>query len=116
MSAKRKSAYFCKLNWLMWIFGKWIISENEYFYWVINILFFPAFIDLPCLTIHGDKYQHERTAIINAFKTVRDILIGTDVASRGLDIRDIMTVINFHPPKDADTYVHRIGRTGRAGN
>jgi len=47
---------------------------------------------------------------------VRDILIGTDVASRGLDIRDIMTVINFHPPKDADTYVHRIGRTGRAGN
>jgi len=43
-------------------------------------------------------------------------MIATDIASRGLDIKEIRTVINFHPPKDADIYIHRIGRTGRAGN
>lgn len=45
-----------------------------------------------------------------------NILIGTDVASRGLDVRDIRTVINYEVPKDIDTYIHRIGRTGRAGD
>lgn len=43
-------------------------------------------------------------------------MIATDIASRGLDIKEIRTVINYYPPKDADIYVHRIGRTGRAGN
>ena len=45
-----------------------------------------------------------------------NVLIGTDVASRGLDVREIKTVINFEVPKDIDTYIHRIGRTGRAGD
>lgn len=54
--------------------------------------------------------------IINAFKTVKPLLVATDIASRGLDIKEIRTIINFHPPKDADVYIHRIGRTGRAGN
>ncbi|KAM3135874.1 hypothetical protein pb186bvf_012003 [Paramecium bursaria] len=68
------------------------------------------------LTLHGDKIQHERTQIINQFKTKINLLIATDVASRGLDIKEIRTVINYFPPKNADIYIHRIGRTGRAGN
>ena len=44
------------------------------------------------------------------------MLIATDVASRGLDIKEIRTVVNYYPPMNADIYIHRIGRTGRAGN
>ena len=75
-------------------------------------------LSFPTLTLHGDKLQQERTVIVNNFKTKPDqnILVATDVASRGLDIPDIRTVINFEIPKDGDTYIHRIGRTGRAGN
>lgn len=73
-------------------------------------------LDEEVLTLHGDKLQFERTTIINAFKSARDILVATDIASRGLDIKEIRTVINYHSPKDADAYIHRIGRTGRAGN
>lgn len=43
-------------------------------------------------------------------------MVATDVASRGLDVREIKTVVNYDPPKDSDTYIHRIGRTGRAGD
>lgn len=43
-------------------------------------------------------------------------MIATDIASRGLDINDIKTVINYQNPKDSDTHIHRVGRTGRAGN
>eukprot|EP01133_Synstelium_polycarpum_P015466 gene15466-18353_t len=67
-------------------------------------------------SIHGDKPQARRTAIINGFKSnAIDILVATDVASRGLDIRTITDVINFSMPLQAESYVHRIGRTARAG-
>lgn len=67
-------------------------------------------------TLHGEKNQFERTSIINSFKASDELLIATDIASRGLDVREIKTVINYDTPKDADTYIHRIGRTGRAGD
>lgn len=66
--------------------------------------------------IHGDKSQFIRTKVITKFKTDQiKILVATDVAARGLDIRDISHVINFDEPASYDDYIHRIGRTGRAG-
>ncbi len=66
--------------------------------------------------IHGDMPQVKREKVIRDFKEDRvDILIATDVAARGLDIDDIGYVINYDMPDDIDTYIHRIGRTGRAG-
>jgi ATP-dependent RNA helicase DeaD len=66
--------------------------------------------------IHGDVAQNKRERVINSFKdgTIR-VLVATDVAARGLDINSVDCVINFDAPDDPDTYVHRIGRTGRAG-
>ena len=66
--------------------------------------------------LHGDKLQYERSNIIKRFKKDVNVLIATDVASRGLDIPSIRFVINYENPKDGETYIHRIGRTGRAGN
>lgn len=72
---------------------------------------------LPCTSLHGDRSQREREDALEAFRSgVCPILIATDVASRGLDIKDVVHVINFDCPKDIDSYVHRIGRTARAGN
>ncbi|MGI4849092.1 MAG: DEAD/DEAH box helicase [Janthinobacterium lividum] len=66
--------------------------------------------------IHGDKTQSERMAALEAFKSgTVDVLVATDVAARGLDISDLPCVINFDLPHNAEDYVHRIGRTGRAG-
>ncbi|MCL2890570.1 MAG: DEAD/DEAH box helicase [Methanomassiliicoccaceae archaeon] len=66
--------------------------------------------------IHGDMSQSRREKVLKDFKTDNiDILIATDVAARGLDIDDIAYVINYDIPDNVDTYVHRIGRTGRAG-
>ena len=66
--------------------------------------------------IHGDKSQIERMQILDAFKKgVVDVLVATDVAARGLDIADMPCVINHELPFNAEDYVHRIGRTGRAG-
>lgn len=70
------------------------------------------------LALHGDKLQFERTNIINAFKhspTVQ-FLVATDLASRGLDVSAVDFVINFESPNDPENYIHRVGRTGRAGN
>lgn len=65
--------------------------------------------------IHGDKRNRERIRILESFKTnTLSILIATDVAARGLDIPDVSHVINYDVPQTYDTYVHRIGRTGRA--
>lgn len=70
--------------------------------------------------IHGDKQQFDRDRIFNGFKKpmtdFSNILIATDVASRGLDVRDIKVVINYDLPTNIEDYVHRIGRTGRAGD
>lgn len=66
--------------------------------------------------IHGDKSQAERMAALEAFKNgSTDVLVATDVAARGLDIAELPCVINFDLPYNAEDYVHRIGRTGRAG-
>ncbi len=66
--------------------------------------------------IHGDKTQAERMAALEAFKTGGlDVLVATDVAARGLDIAELPCVINYDLPYNAEDYVHRIGRTGRAG-
>jgi ATP-dependent RNA helicase RhlE len=66
--------------------------------------------------IHGDKTQQERIAALDAFKSGDiDVLVATDVAARGLDITDLPCVINYDLPYNAEDYVHRIGRTGRAG-
>jgi len=69
-----------------------------------------------CVSIHGDKSQDMRTRALEDFKTCRvPLLIATDVAARGLDIPDVDHVINFSFPLTIEDYVHRIGRTGRAG-
>lgn len=67
-------------------------------------------------SLHGDMEQKQREEAIKAFKTSRlEILIATDVAARGLDVNDVTHVFNYHLPFDGESYVHRIGRTGRAG-
>ena len=69
------------------------------------------------VSIHGDKAQSERQDAMNDFKRGQaNILIATDVASRGIDIKELDAVINFDMPNVPETYVHRIGRTGRAGS
>jgi len=71
---------------------------------------------MPCLAIHGDKQQTERDWVLNEFKTGKSpIMVATDVASRGIDVRNITHVINFDYPNNSEDYVHRIGRTGRGG-
>ena len=66
--------------------------------------------------IHGNKSQNNRERALNAFKKgSSQLLVATDIASRGLDIDDISHVINFDLPREPESYVHRIGRTGRAG-
>lgn len=66
--------------------------------------------------LHGDMEQRQREEAINAFKKGRlEVLIATDVAARGLDVNDVTHVFNYHLPFDSESYVHRIGRTGRAG-
>ncbi|MGQ0654038.1 MAG: helicase-related protein, partial [Betaproteobacteria bacterium] len=66
--------------------------------------------------IHGDKTQAEREAALQDFKSGKiNVLVATDVASRGLDIEGLPQVINFDVPHSPEDYVHRIGRTGRAG-
>lgn len=68
-------------------------------------------------SIHGDKTQSDRQTALNKFKNgYVNILIATDVAARGIDINQLDAVINFDMPNVPETYVHRIGRTGRAGN
>ena len=71
---------------------------------------------LSTTALHGDKSQDERLKALEAFKSgAVDLLICTDVAARGLDIKDVPAVFNFDIPFNAEDYVHRIGRTGRAG-
>ncbi|MBM7243647.1 DEAD/DEAH box helicase [Rhodococcus fascians] len=66
--------------------------------------------------VHGDLGQVQREKALKAFRTGKiDVLIATDVAARGIDIDDVTHVINYQCPEDEKTYVHRIGRTGRAG-
>jgi superfamily II DNA/RNA helicase len=66
--------------------------------------------------MHGDKSQGQRERALASFESSKvDTLVATDVAARGIDVSGISHVINFDPPEDRDGYVHRIGRTARAG-
>jgi ATP-dependent RNA helicase RhlE len=68
------------------------------------------------VAMHGDKSQRQREQALARFESgAIDTLVATDVAARGIDVERISHVINFDPPQDSETYVHRIGRTGRAG-
>ena len=67
--------------------------------------------------MHGDKSQRQRERALAQFESGRvDTLVATDVAARGIHVDGISHVINFDPPEDREGYVHRIGRTGRAGS
>ncbi|MFQ6841488.1 MAG: helicase-related protein, partial [Agathobaculum sp.] len=67
-------------------------------------------------SIHGDKSQNQRQRALNEFKECKiAVLVATDIAARGIDINELPLVINFELPNIPETYVHRIGRTGRAG-
>lgn len=67
-------------------------------------------------SIHGDKSQNARVRALNGFKERKiNILVATDIAARGIDVDKLSHVINYEIPEQAETYVHRIGRTGRAG-
>ena len=71
---------------------------------------------LSASSIHGDKKQGARTKALNAFKEGKfRVLVATDIAARGLDIEDLPYVINYDMPKLSSEYIHRVGRTGRAG-
>jgi ATP-dependent RNA helicase RhlE len=71
---------------------------------------------LKAVAMHGDKSQDERLKALAAFKAGEvDLLVATDVAARGLDIKDVPAVFNYDVPFNAEDYIHRIGRTGRAG-
>ncbi|KAI6833737.1 ATP-dependent RNA helicase [Hortaea werneckii] len=71
----------------------------------------------PATSIHGDRTQRERERALDMFRSARcPILVATAVAARGLDIPNVKHVVNYDLPTDIDDYVHRIGRTGRAGN
>ena len=67
--------------------------------------------------MHADRSQRERTEALDGFKSGRyQMLVATDLAARGLDIRGVTHVINYDMPENPEDYVHRIGRTGRANN
>jgi len=70
----------------------------------------------PARSIHGDKSQQERDWVLAEFKNgASPIMVATDVASRGIDVKDIKLVVNYDFPSQIEDYVHRVGRTGRAG-
>ncbi|WP_346798416.1 DEAD/DEAH box helicase [Halomonas sp. Bachu 37] len=72
---------------------------------------------IPAMAIHGNKSQSARTRALSSFKSGElQVLVATDIAARGLDINELPHVVNFDLPNVAEDYVHRIGRTGRAGS
>ena len=74
-------------------------------------------VDIRCVAIHGNKSQAHRTRALADFKRSKvDILVATDIAARGIDIIELPQVVNFDMPHVPEDYVHRIGRTGRAGS
>jgi ATP-dependent RNA helicase RhlE len=71
---------------------------------------------VPAATIHGDRSQSQRTAALQGFQRGRfRVLVATDLASRGIHVQDIAHVINYDLPEVAEDFIHRVGRTGRAG-
>ena len=103
-----------------------IITSNNFFY---GIVFCKTKVEVDELTkylrknklkansIHGDISQNKRELILKDFKKLKtNILVATDVAARGIDINNLTHIINHSLPQSNETYVHRVGRTGRAGN
>jgi ATP-independent RNA helicase DbpA len=81
-----------------------------------DMAYFLRECDIDALAIHGDLDQRERDEVLTRFSNKScSVLVATDVAARGLDIKSLQAVINFELPRDPEIYVHRIGRTGRAG-
>lgn len=75
------------------------------------------YIDVPCVAFHGKQKQHQRSATYMQFcNAPSGVLLTTDVASRGLDIPKVDWIVQFDPPDDPVKYIHRVGRTARAGN
>ena len=73
-------------------------------------------LEIKASSIHGNKSQKARERALNSFKAGRiKVLVATDIASRGIDIEKLDYVVNYNLPEMAETYIHRIGRTGRAG-
>lgn len=73
-------------------------------------------VGYPAESMHGDLSQHQRESVLKKFRNkTSKILVVSDVAARGLDINDLTHVVNYSLPQDAESYVHRVGRTGRAG-
>ena len=67
------------------------------------------------MALHADRTQQQRTSAVEGFRTgTFPVLVATDVAARGLDIEGIAHVVNFEVPDTPETYVHRVGRTGRS--
>lgn len=109
---------------LLQVLGEWYESQTE------QILIFVDRQDAadhllkdllkrgyPCLSLHGGKDQADRDSTISDFKLGNiPILIATSVAARGLDVKELGLVINYECPNHMEDYVHRVGRTGRAGN
>lgn len=104
---------------------KQIIGSAEFFYGIIfaqtrmeveEISSFLRKEDIDVNFIHGGMNQPKREKVLGDFRRMKiTILIATDVAARGIDVKDLTHVINYSLPKELDTYTHRIGRTGRAG-
>jgi ATP-dependent RNA helicase RhlE len=70
----------------------------------------------PVAEIHSNRSQNQRQAALDGFRSGKyRMLIATDIAARGIDVKDIQLVINYDLPDEAESYIHRIGRTGRAG-
>jgi ATP-dependent RNA helicase DDX21 len=108
---KKKSAHAMQQR----IFGKTIVfteTKRE----ADELVSGGVFKSLTAQALHGDVSQKQRDATLNAFRAgAFNVLVATDVAARGIDIRDVDLVVQFDPPRDVDSYVHRSGRTGRAG-
>ncbi len=70
---------------------------------------------IPTAVIHGNRSQNQRTAALEGFRSARHrVLVATDIAARGIDVKDVSHVVNFDVPHEPETYVHRVGRTARA--
>jgi superfamily II DNA/RNA helicase len=108
---KKKSAHAMQQK----IFGKTIVfTETKKA--ADELVSGGIFKSLSAQALHGDVGQKQRDATLNAFRAgAFNVLVATDVAARGIDIQDVDLVVQFDPPRDVDTYVHRSGRTGRAG-
>ncbi len=82
----------------------------------IKIVDYLTHYKIGCAAIHGNKSQSAREAALENFKSGKiKVLIATDIAARGIDVQGVSHVINYDLPVDAESYVHRIGRTARAG-